>query len=468
MAGSKALWESILEEIQRNVRAQQFETWFRNVNLENLSDEALTLRVPNNFYQEWLRRHYVGTIQEALFSVTGQNRAVDFVVQPQPASAHPLPAGPPPPHADSAPPPAAHTAPATTRERRLYYPADWTARLNRRYTFEHFVVGPANALAHAAALAIIQNSAQAYNPLFIHGGVGLGKTHLVQAITHHMLGKQEALRILYISCESFMNHFILSVQHNEREKFHQLYRSLDILLIDDIHFLCRGTREMTQEEFFHTFNCLYNAGKQIVLSSDTPPQELTKLEDRLVSRFKWGLVARVDPPTFETRVAILRRKAQFRGRPMPDPVIHFIAEHIDTNIRDLEGAVTKIIGFASVVNKPIDLRVAEDALRDLVEQATLRITMDDIIRTITNEFHVKLSDLQSKKRSKSLTHPRQIAMYLARELTEHSLAEIGGYFGGRDHTTVMHACDKIGRLVHQTPQTAAYIERLTHRLRRKR
>jgi chromosomal replication initiator protein len=265
-----------------------------------------------------------------------------------------------------------------------------------------------------------------------------------------------------------MNHFISSVQHSERAKFRHIYRSLDVLLIDDIHFLCRGTREVTQEEFFHTFNALYNSGKQIVLSSDCPPRELTKLEERLVSRFKWGLVARIDPPSYEMRVAILRKKAQMRGRVLPDDVLHFIAENIDTNIRDIEGAIIKVIGFSSLTNKPIDIHLTHEALRDTVERVATAITMDDIIKSVTGEFRVKLSDLQSKKRSQSVAHPRQVAMYLARSLTRHSLEEIGGYFGGRDHTTVMHACDKIRRLLKTDPSLLAILESLSNQLRNKR
>jgi len=250
------------------------------------------------------------------------------------------------------------------------------------------------------------------------------------------------------------------------ERFRQIYRSLDALFVDDIHFLCRGTREATQEEFFHTFNALHSAGKQIVLSSDCPPHELTKLEERLLSRFKWGLVARIDAPGYETRVAILRHKAQLRGRSLPDDVLQFIAENIDSNIRDLECAITTITAFASLVGKPIDIHLARQALRDAVEQVATAITMDDVIKHVTRMFRLKLSDLQSRRRTKSIAHPRQIAMYLARTLTRHSLEEIGGYFGGRDHTTVMHACDKMQRLRKDDPAVAATIERLTSQLRR--
>lgn len=459
-------WPEILEEISRNVRPQQFDTWFRKVGLEHLSEESLALRVPNNFYQDWLRRHYLAHIQHAVLHVTGLRPAIHFVVQPDPPAAKAKASAPGPQRAAPASPPL--TAPTDTRGPRVYYPVDWAARLNRHYTFENFVVGPTNQLAHAAAMAITESTAHAYNPLFIHGGVGLGKTHLVQAITQHILQKDPNQRILYLSCENYMNYFTSSVQHNEREKFRDLYRSLDVLLIDDVHFLCRGRREMTQEELFHTFNALRNADKQIVLSSDTPPQELHNFEERLVSRFKWGLVARVDPPTYETRVAILRKKAHVRGRELPEEVVHFIAEYVDTNIRDLEGAVTKVIAFAAVISREIDLALAQEALPDIVLQPIIRTTMDDILRIITAEFHVTLSELQSKKRSKSLTHPRQIAMYLARKLTEHSLSEIGGYFGGRDHTTVMHACQKIQRLTEEKPSVSASIDRLNSLLQRRR
>ena len=462
----ESLWPAILGQIKQHVRTQQFDTWFRNVGLEGLSSDAITLKVPNSFYHEWLRRHYISTIQEAVLQVTGERPAVEFVVRPAPASSEtPSSTGTPPAAADRS---SRLRPPTLSTTQRQYYPSDWTFRLNRNYTFASFVVGASNALPHAASLAIADNPGMAYNPFFLHGGVGLGKTHLIQGITHHLLGARPEMRMLYLSCENFMNHFISSVQHGEMEKFRQIYRSLDALFVDDIHFLCRGTKEATQEEFFHTFNALYNAGKQIVLSSDCPPSELTALEERLLSRFKWGLVARIDPPSYETRVAILRKKAQVCGRVLPDDVLHFVAENIDTNIRDLEGAITKTIGFSSLTKRPIDIHLARDALRDTVERVATAVTMDDIIRHVTREFRVKLSDLQSKRRSNSIALPRQVAMYLARALTRHSLEEIGGYFGGRDHTTVMHACDKIKRLNENDPSMGATVERLGQQLRRRR
>jgi len=467
MASQESVWPAILQEIQRNVRSQQFDTWFRNVEMHKFSSNAVTLKVPNNFYHQWLKRHYVDTIQRAVLTITGERPAVEFIVRPLPASAE-LPREKAPPVPPPTRRPQQLSRMPATHEQRRYFPADWAARLNRQYRFDSFVVAASNALAHAAALAISENPGQAYNPFFLHGGVGLGKTHLIQAITHRLIEERPDLSMVYLSCGDFMNHFISSVQHSERERFREIYRSLDVLLIDDIHFLCRGTREVTQEEFFHTFNALYNSGKQIVLSSDSPPQELTKLEERLVSRFKWGLVARVDPPSYEMRVAILRKKAQLRGRVLPDDVLHFIAENIDTNVRDLEGAIIKVIGFSSLTNKSIDIHLAREALRDTVERVATAITMDDIIKSVTKEFRIKLSDLQSKRRSQSIARPRQAAMYLARSLTRHSLEEIGGYFGGRDHTTVMHACEKIKQLMATDPALATTIEILTNRLRNNR
>ncbi len=468
MPESDSPWNAVLAEIRRNVRPQQFDTWFRNVQAEELSADTLRLGVPNNFYEDWLRRHYHTVIQDAVASVTGWRPPVQFVVHPRQTLKPP--AGPTP-TAAAAPSPSRSGPLASLGDshgQRSYYPVDWAHRLSRNYTFQNFVVGPTNQLAHAAALAICDSAAHAYNPLFIHGGVGLGKTHLVQAITHRLLDKNPDLRLLYLSCENFMNHFTSSIQHNEREKFRGVYRSLDVLLIDDVHFLCRGRREMTQEELFHTFNTLRNAEKQIVISSDSPPEDLPNFEERLVSRFKWGLVARIDPPTYETRVAILRKKGALRGHPLSDDVVHFVAEHVNTNIRDLEGAVTKIIGYASVVNAPITLDLAQEALRDTLEIAAAAIRMEDILRIVPAEFHIRLAEMQSKKRSKSLTYPRQIAMYLARTLTNHSLSEIGAYFGGRDHTTVMHACDKIGGLIDGDPSVKGTVERLTHLLRNQR
>ncbi len=309
--------------------------------------------------------------------------------------------------------------------------------INPDYSFDHFVVGPNNEFAHAAAMAIAANPGRVYNPFFIHGGVGLGKTHLLQAICLKLAQTTPMPVMHYTSCEAFVTQFIESVQSGEMSQFRHRFREVDVLVIDDIHFLAK--RDRTQEEFFHTFNCLYQAQKQIILSSDAPPEEIPELEDRLVSRFKWGLVLKIEAPCYETRVAILKTKARLRGMPMPDTVAEYIANRIDTNIRELEGAIVKLHIQSTVEKRPIDLDLARASLGDVGREVIGEPSIQSIISAVTEFYRIKLTDLQSKHRQRSITLPRQMCMYLARRLTRHSLEEIGGYFGGRDHTTVMHA-----------------------------
>lgn len=313
--------------------------------------------------------------------------------------------------------------------------------INPDYDFGNFVVGPGNRLAHAAAVAVGESQGRQYNPLFIHGGVGLGKTHLLQAACLRILERTPHARVYYTSCEGFMTQFMDSVQSGQMSEFRHRYRDIDVLVVDDIHFLAK--RDRTQEEFFHTFNNLYQAGKQILLSSDAAPEEIPDLEDRLVSRFKWGLVAKIDPPCYETRVAILKTKAKVRGLEFPDDCACFIAARIDSNIRELEGAITRVQIVASVENKPIDLALVKGALGDLNDEAPPEPSIQQIITAVTDYYRIRLSDLQSKRRPRSVTIPRQVCMFLARRMTKLSLEEIGGYFGGRDHTTVMHAVKAI-------------------------
>ena len=309
--------------------------------------------------------------------------------------------------------------------------------LNPDYIFENFVTGPCNRLPHAASVAVSEQPGQAYNPLFIHGGVGLGKSHLLQAISQKVLEKQGNARILYLSCDSFINQFINAVETGEMNGFRNRYRHVDMLVIDDIHFL--AGRDRTQEEFFHTFNTLYQQHKQIILSADCPPGEIPELEERLVSRFNWGLVARIDKPCYETRVAIVQKKARMRGLTLPDDVVCYIAAKVENNTRELEGAVTKIQGMAMLQHGQIDLELAKAALGESATPEQRRITIQNILDVVTKYYNVRLSDLQSKKRHKSIAFPRQVCMFLARRHTRYSLEEIGGYFGGRDHTTVLHA-----------------------------
>ena len=318
--------------------------------------------------------------------------------------------------------------------------------LNPNYTFENFIIGPSNRLSHAAAVAVAESPGSAFNPLFMHGSVGLGKTHLLQAICHAAYAREPEKKLLYLSCETFTNHFISAVEKGNLEEFRTRYRHVDTLLIDDIHHI--ADKERTQEEFFHTFNTLYNSGRQIVLSSDSPPKDIPTLKERLVSRFRWGLVACLEPPSFETRMAILNRKAALHNAVLPSEAAEYIATEVKTNIRELEGAVNKVMAYATVKGEPISLDLAVEALRDtLGSPLQPSVTMDDIIRLVTRTYKVRLSDLQSKKRFKSISMPRQICMFLARKLTPHSLEEIGGYFGGRDHTTVMYAEDRIASLM---------------------
>jgi chromosomal replication initiator protein len=319
----------------------------------------------------------------------------------------------------------------------LFDDSDKPLPLNPDYIFEQFVTGPCNQLAHAASIAVAEKPGKAYNPLFIHGGVGLGKTHLLQAICQRVLEKQADLRILYLSCDSFVNQFISTVEHGDMQQFRFRYRHVDLLVIDDIHFLSKHDR--TQEEFFHTFNTLYQQQKQIILSADCPPSEIPELEERLVSRFNWGLVARIEKPSFETRIAIIQKKARMRGVVLPDDVIAYIASKVENNTRELEGAIVKIQGMSLLNNGQIDLDLAKAALGDTTGPERKRITIQQIYEAVTQYYGIRQSDIQGKKRHKSIAFPRQVCMYLARRFTPFSLAEIGCYFGGRDHTTVLHA-----------------------------
>jgi chromosomal replication initiator protein len=322
----------------------------------------------------------------------------------------------------------------------IFNECDQPMILNPDYCFEAFVTGPCNRLAHAASLAVSEQPGKAYNPLFIHGDVGLGKTHLLQAVCQKIMDRQPDARIVYLTCDSFINQFINAVTNNEMNQFRHRYRQVDMLVIDDIHFLGGDTmKARTQEEFFHTFNTLYQGHKQIVLSADCPPSEIPELEERLVSRFNWGLVARIDKPCYETRMAILQKKAQMRGVNMPDDVLCYVASKIDSNTRELDGSVTKIHGLASLHDGKVDLELAKAAFGETATPEQRRVTFQQIFDVVTKYYNVRLSDLQSKKRHKSIAFPRQVCMFLARKYTRYSLEEIGGHFGGRDHTTVLHA-----------------------------
>jgi chromosomal replication initiator protein len=316
--------------------------------------------------------------------------------------------------------------------------------LNPYYRFENYVVGPCNRFAHAACVGVAEQPGKTYNPLFIHGSSGLGKTHMMQSLCHAVLARAPRTRILYLSCETFVNHFISALEHGNLSKFRDKYRNVNVLVVYDIHVL--ANKERTQEEFFHTFNTLYNSGAQIVLSSDSPPVEIPTLQERLISRFSWGLVTLLEPPCYETRVAIVKRKSRERGRELSDELARFLAERIENNVRELEGAINKLLGFASLSGQEPNLQLARQCLRELFTKQRGLPSIDDILRAVTARYGVKLSDLQSKRRTNAIVVPRQVGMFLARRVTRMSLEEIGHYFGGRDHSTVLYAIDKIGRV----------------------
>ncbi|MGR3311475.1 MAG: chromosomal replication initiator protein DnaA [Candidatus Brocadiales bacterium] len=413
-------WQTFLEEIKKIVTPQQFQTWFTSLIPLAYSNNHLDIQVPNIFFKEWLEKHYIGYIQKAMVNVTQSIPTIKLHIEKANSRV---------------------TNPAPLEE------SDTNSaiggRLNKEYRFENFIVGSCNRLAHAASFAVAETPGQAYNPLFIHASPGLGKTHLLHAICLSLIERHSPLKIVYLPCEAFMNHFILTIKTGNWEAFRQYYRDIDILAIDDIHFLAHSQR--TREEFFHTFNALHNSQKQIILSSDCPPEEIPTLEERLVSRFKWGLMCSISSPAYETKIAIIEKKAGAWGVELPTDVVRFLAESITTNIREIEGAIVKIVKYASITNSKITIGLAQECISELVKNKK-PISIEQIFKVITSKYNIHLSLLQSKKRMKSISFPRQIAMHLARRLTSLSLNEIGGYLGGRDHTTVMHADDKIHSL----------------------
>ena len=434
------IWQQIIQHVIAQ-GGNVIRPWFTSLEPVSLEHGLLEIQSPGPTEQRYLQQHATRLFTEAAQLATGRLVGVCFLAASA-AAAEPAPlAGQPAlPVEPDAPP------------------------INEDYTFDTFVTGPCNRLAHAACMAVSDTPGQTYNPLFIHGSVGLGKTHLLQAVCHGVTRRTPEARICFLSCETFINHFIEAVEHGKLHEFRYRYRHADVLVIDDVQFL--SDHEQTQEEFFHTFNTLYQTQKQIILSSDRSPTEIQHLEDRLVSRFNWGLVARIDKPCYETRVAIVRKKARLRNIQLPEDVVCMIAGTIDSNTRELEGAIAKVAMLAKVTDRPMDLDLACEALGGQNSRANREVTIDNILEAVISRYSVRLSDLQSKKRSKSIAFPRQICMYLARSLTRHSLEEIGGYFGGRDHTTVLHANKTIQALRENNGQLNATLEQLTRELRR--
>jgi chromosomal replication initiator protein len=418
------LWEQVLAHIEPRLNPQTFSTWLRPTQLLAQQSDHLEVGVPSELFADWIRRNYLPLIREALRELDVRHGDVRFSAAPAPA-ASPAPAAAPPraPLAGRAPEPAG------------------AGSLNPRYRFDSFVVSSCNQFAHAAALAVAEAPSNAYNPLYVYGGVGLGKTHLMHAIGNHLRAKGGNLRQRYISSESFMNELINSIRFEKTLDFKEKYRNVDLLLIDDIQFL--AGKERTQEEFFHTFNALYESQKQIVITSDCPPREIPTLEERLRSRFEWGLIADIQPPDLETKIAILRKKAEADGAELPGDVALFVATKIKSNIRELEGSLIRILAFASLTGREVTLELAQETLKDILDDRGQMATVDQIQRYIANYYQLKVSELKAKNNSKMIAFPRQVAMYLCKTLTDASLPEIGRRFGGKHHSTVLHSIRKI-------------------------
>jgi len=434
--------QALFSQLRERLGEQNFSTWIKPTKALAIEGDNLILEVPSTFFRDWLQDHYLEIVEETASRQAGRPLRIAFSI-----ARHPAPA-------------------ASTKSRQPRRKANLLAgsNLNPKYTFDRFVVGGSNQFANAATMAVANAPGKAYNPLFIYGGVGLGKTHLMQAAANHILAKEEKYQVLYLSSESFTNDFINSIANRTTEKFRKKYRDVDVLLIDDIHFL--GGQVKTQEQFFHTFNHLFDLHKQIILCSDRPPQDIPDIEERLISRFEWGLVVDIQPPDRETRIAILRREAEYSGITVPDEIVLFIAERIKSNIRKLEGALIQVASYSSLTGTELNLQTAELVLSGIVEDEMEKIiTIDQIQRKLSDYYDIRLADMKSSRRPKAIAFPRQLAMYLSRSMTGRSLSEIGEAFGGRDHTTVIHACQKIGQQLSCDKQLSATLSHLEKEIR---
>lgn len=438
------LWGKMLSIVEAQISKASFDTWFKPTKALALRNGLLYIEVPSEYAKDWLEERYMIVLQEALSSIIDEAPSVRLVL---PGNGVSLDA----------------SDKAARQQPRV--PDVGNALLNPKYTFSTFVVGDSNRFAHAAALAASEAPGRAYNPLFVYGGVGLGKTHLMQAIGHFTIEQSSAgVEVVYLSSEKFTNEMINSIRDSKMEEFRERYRSVDVLLIDDIQFL--AGRERTQEEFFHTFNALHESNKQIVISSDRPPKEIPTLEDRLRSRFGWGLIVDIKLPDLETRVAILKKKANVEGIPIMDDVLLYIATQVQSNIRELEGALVRVEAYARLEQRPVTVDFVAEALKDMisVKRPTV-LTIDRIQNLVAKHYSLKPEELKAKKRTQAVAFPRQIAMYICRELTDYSLPKIGEEFGGRDHTTVMHAYDRVSRALDESPQVAEVIRNMMEKLK---
>lgn len=448
------VWGKVIDSLQKELSSHVYERWLKPIKPLDLRDNELILSIPDEFFKSWILDHYGSIIGLALKETLGKSdcrftfelqKEDDVVDEVVPSVIAPAVSASSPSMPASAPPTGENV-------------------LNSKYTFESFVVGPSNRFAHAASMAVAETPAKAYNPLFIYGPVGLGKTHLMQAIGQEVLRRSPSTRVLYITSEKFTNQLINAIKTGTTIKFREKYRSVDCLLIDDIHFI--AGKEATMEEFFHTFNSLYDAHKQIVVSSDKPPKDINNLEERLVSRFEWGLVTDIQPPDYETRNAILRKKAERENLYIPDSVTSFIADRIKSNIRELEGALIRVVAYSKLVGKEVDESITYEVLKDMIVETQKKITVDLIQRKVAEYFEIRPSDMTAKRRSRNVVYPRHVAMYLSREMTGLSYPEIGEQFGGRDHTTVLHAYEKLKKDVKRDQKTKSLVDKLTGEIKK--
>ncbi len=434
------LWEEALKRLREKLGKQNFETWIKPIRVREWRGTEIDLDVPNKFFRDWLLEHFLAPLEETLSDLAHQSIKVSVSVNQQLQTS-------------------SRTEKKAEREKQK------PARVNNllpKYNFENFVVGASNQFAHAASLAVANQPGEHYNPLFIYGGVGLGKTHLINAIGHRIVEKRPSLKVFYLSSESFMNELIGSLRRDRMDEFKSRFRNVDVLILDDVQFI--AGKERTQEEFFHTFNSLYESHKQIVTTSDKFPKEIPELEDRLRNRFEWGLIADIQPPDMETRVAILQKKAELEGVLLPHEVAIFLASHIDSNVRELEGSLTRLGAFASLTKAPITVDLVKEVLQNTLKGAHREVTIENIQKTTCDYFNIKMGDLKAKRRTKNIALPRQVAMYLCRKYTSTSFPAIGYKFGGRDHSTVIHASKTIEKKIKEDPYMQATIEKLEKNL----
>ena len=438
-------WQQAQSAIRQQIGTTAYDTWFSALKIL-VKNDRLTIIAPDEFFKNWIVDHYQDLIRQTICSQTNQKINISY---------------------------ASDNAPVKDKQQKIEFiekeyfqqkSSGDPSNLNNRFTFDNFVVGPSNRFACAASLAVAESPAKAYNPLFIYGQVGLGKTHLIQSITHKIRQLHPQLQIRYMSSEQFTNELIDAIRTRSTDKFRKKYRTIDVLLIDDIQFI--AGKESTQEEFFHTFNNLHNNHKQIIITSDRSPKEIAKLEERLISRFAWGLITDIQPPDFETRVAILRKKVETDRYKIPEDVIYFIAEEIQTNIRELEGALIRVSAYSQIEDQPITLETAKMVLKDMVQETSKTINIEAILKNVADYYRVSVEDLKTRKRHKNIVLPRQVAMFLSRQMTAHSLPEIGASFGGKDHTTVLHACKKIEDLLKRDQIIRGQIQEITSNLKK--